>query len=204
MQGLPEEDEEGDLNFGVIPEDIPASTKPIEGNILKYVAGYVVKKIGKLPCNCKESFLARREKEDFDEDIFLNFKEYVKTRSSHRSLRYVNGSFLEKMKKALGIIKYIFNRFLYKPRLIDFTTKILCERINFTQCFHENKIKKTIFKYFIKVNLFNYCKQINMILKGLDLRSVPQSAPKIFINARNMQLNNLKRKKVQNKNRFVT
>lgn len=56
MQGLPEEDEEGDLNFGVIPEDIPSSTKPIEGNILKCVAGYV-KKLANYHVTAKSHFL---------------------------------------------------------------------------------------------------------------------------------------------------
>lgn len=76
-----------------------------------------------------------------------------------------------------------------------FTLETLKKRISFTDCLHENVIKTSILKYFIKINVFNYAKQVNRVIKGIDLRVIPENAPKIFLSARKIYLSNLKKNK---------
>lgn len=195
MQRLPEEDEEEsqDSAYCKVPENLPGAVKPIETQVLKYVAGYITKKIGKKSCTCKDAFFKKSTVTDTNYEDFLKFKEFKKNKSS---LQYVNNIFLNKMKESLKIIKYIFNRNIFKPKIVQFTLKTLCERISFTECSHNEAITSAIFKYFIKVNLFNYCKQINRILKGLDLRPVSKSAPPIFLHAKSIYLSSRKRRTI--------
>lgn len=103
------------------------------------------------------------------------------------------------MKYALAIIKYIFNRDLHKKNVVSHTLRMLCEKISLTPCFHDESIKRNIFTYFIKVNLFNYCGQLNKIIRGLDQRPIPKSAPKIFQMSKKVYCNTMKRRRAQNK-----
>lgn len=201
LQGLPEEEEDQTAySFCGIPQNLPILTKPIEAKALRYVSGYIAKKIGRLPnCECKSYYFKSEEVKCTGDEMFIKFKEYDR----FQRLKYVNSVFNDKLKEALTIIKYIFNKHLYKPGIINFTLNKLKERIFFTNCEHDEIIKTTIFKYFIKINLFNYCKQVNHIFRGLDLRNVPKNAPKLFICAKNLYNSTSKRKKCQDKNRYA-
>ena len=173
-----------------MPTNFPPSHKAVELQALQYVSGYIVKKIGNTCNYCKHSFLKSDVNAVNPHEDFTKFKEYNK---KFRSLKYVNPNFLEKMKTTLSIIKFILNKDLHRVNLIKYIEKILMERIYFTDCFHDAKVKMGIFRYFIRVNLFNYCKQINSVLRGQDQRISPKNAPKSFLAAKKIFLNNRKR-----------
>lgn len=168
--------------FSPIPANMPSYVKPVESQALRYVAGYLVKKIGKQPCNCKNLFL-KNDSSSEESELFLRTKEYVKGR---QHLKYVSKEFLDKLKSALGLIRYILNRDLHKKNLVEHIRKMLMEKFSFTLCFHDDIIKSQVFKYFIKVQLFNYTTQLNRIVRGLDLRPIPNNAPKFFLSAKSM------------------
>lgn len=109
-----EDEEEIEAKFSPIPDNIPSVLKPIETQALRYVSGYLFKKIGKQPCKCKNFFLKHSEESD-DSELFLSKKEYT---SGVKRLKYVNSNFLEKLKQALHVIKFIFNRDLHKKKSI--------------------------------------------------------------------------------------
>lgn len=169
--------------FTPIPSKITSHVKPVESQALRYIAGYLLKKIGKQQCECKNLFL----KNDFgseESELFLRTKEYT---TGRQCLKYVNSEFLNKLKSALGLMRFILNRDLHKKNVVEHITKTLMKTFSFTSCFHDNKIKMQVFKYFIiKVQLFNYTTQLNRIIRGLDLRSIPNNAPKFFLSAKSM------------------
>lgn len=88
------------------------------------------------------------------------------------------------MKTAQAIIKHFFNKDFHKKKIIHHTLNVLEQKISLTNCFHDKLIKNKIFKYLIKVNVFNYSKQLNNIMKGIDLRIIQENAPQIFKSAK--------------------
>lgn len=195
---MPEEvgDESILEGFCSVPENVPRSIQSVEDQALRYVSGYLIKKVGALPCTCKDLFVqSNPSTENLKEsEVFLRAKEY---KSSKLSLKYVTSTFLDKMRYAMDIIKFIFNRDLHKNNLIPHTLKILQDRIRLTDCFHDMKIKTNIFNYLIKIQIFNVTKQINNIIRGLDVRHIPKKAPKYFLSAKN--ISNVTRLRRRNK-----
>ena len=91
-----------------------------------------------------------------------------------------------KIKQAVAIIKFIFNRDLHKKEVMFYILQTLKQKIKLTYCNHNLKIWQVIFSYLIKVCAFNYISQINQVLKGQNLKKIPPNASLYFKHAKSM------------------
>lgn len=190
MQGLPEDEGVKEESYCQVPETLATTLKATELKALRYVAGYLTRKASKRPC-CKAALLKENAHDTCDAyEDFIRTKEYSR---KNLSLKYVNSMFFEKMKYALGVVKYVFNRDLHKFDISD-VLKILKKNIKLSDCPHNESLQDHIFKYFIKVNIHNYCTQLNRVLRGTDQRVIPRNAPKIFLTAKQIYTNGKKRR----------
>lgn len=144
-------------------------------------------------CFCTKMFLLRDSLKDKQHDEFIIEKEYDSTKSR---LYYVNKEFLNKISIAHAIIKFILNVNLHKKGILNYILKIVLQRVKLTTCAHNTVISKTIFKYLIYVNTFNYVKQINHVIKGQSVKRLPENVPFYFKLAQKMQRNNFNKRRI--------
>lgn len=164
---------------------VPSSTKVVAGNIEKwafrYVLGYISKSaISKCKKCMGEIFATDGEISNNKENIFTIQKEF----DSKRRLTYVKENFRRKIFIVYSVIRNVLNQNLHKRGLKKNILSYFAD-LKLTTC-SEHKLEKYIIVKLFKVVMFNYTKQINQIIRNKNVRPIPPTAPKIFLQARKL------------------